>query len=119
MKKYKVKDLNEKQKGRLDKLYSTAIEGIAGDISNERLWANGAPDEQSARMHLDSIEELESWRENLEAIKDSVGRVPRVSLSDTQKAWLEELYDTEIRESEGDAEWIEVVEELKDGVRAL
>ena len=114
-----MKDLNEKQKERLDKFYSTAIEGIAGDISNERVWADESPDEQSARTHLDSIEELENWRENLETIKDSVGRVPRVSLSETQKAWLEELYDTEIRESEGDAEWIEVVEELKDGVRAL
>lgn len=114
-----MKDLNEKQKERLDRLYSTAIEGIAGDISNERIWANGSPDEQSAQMHLDNIEELESWQENLETIKDNIGRVPPVNLSDTQKAWLEELYDTEIRESEGDAEWIEIVEALKDGVQTL
>ena len=56
----------------LKAMYNEEIEQTTGSISNERLWANGAPDEETAQMHLDNIEELERYLEILEGLKNGI-----------------------------------------------
>jgi len=56
----------------LKAMYDAEIAETKGSISNERLWANGSPDEQTAQMHLDNIEELERYIETLERLKRAV-----------------------------------------------
>jgi len=45
------------------------IEQTKGAIANERLWANGAPDEETAAMHEANIERYEEYIRILEGMK--------------------------------------------------
>jgi len=49
------------------------IEQTTAAISNERLWASGAPDEETAAMHEANIERYEEYIRILEEMKNEEG----------------------------------------------
>lgn len=57
--------MNEMVKGWLKELYKDAMEETESAIANERLWANGAPNDEIA-MHDENARLLEEYYEVLQ-----------------------------------------------------
>jgi len=53
--------MNETVKEWLKELYKGAIEEARGTIENERVWANGSPDAETAAMHEQNVELQEEY----------------------------------------------------------
>ena len=64
---------NELVKEWLRELYKNEIDETLGTIENERIWSNGADDEEGAEMHERNIESLEEYIEVLQNLLDEIG----------------------------------------------
>lgn len=64
--------MTEMHKFWLEQLYQNEIEEVEGTIENERMWALGGATEEETSMHESNIEELISYKELLEELKEEV-----------------------------------------------
>jgi len=64
--------MNETVKEWLKELYKGAMEEARGTIANERIWANGAPDAETAAMHEQNVELQEEYLAELQKRLDEV-----------------------------------------------
>ena len=59
----------------LDDLFDAAIEEAEAAISNERIWGNGADDDETIDMHNDNAELNEEYIEILKDFKEQVAEM--------------------------------------------
>lgn len=57
----------------LKDLYSDELEDTIGAIENERIWQNGADDDEGIDMHENNIQDLEEYAEVLQNLIDDLG----------------------------------------------